>query len=463
MPFSYLVAATYLVPHVALAICRLLATAVLQGVWRLTGRYPRFTMRGVTKATLTAQLRKSGCLDASRRVAGVRWEVMEAGSVSSVHRLHLTYEDVDVGGQSAPSVALRPAPPPCTTGPTTIVVKVLGGDAKCRIINSLVKIYPVEVRDYRCLRNYGRIAALQPFVYGLEYAAWLGMGIILLEDLGHLRCRKSRDPAGATREEAFALARVAGAVHAASYGNVALLRQFEYRLPHFDHIFPLSVKTCKTVLIGIGLTRDRYPHIWQGLDDLCEPNFHELQLRRFRGIGLDPRDTISDVDMATRFVVNHGDLRLDNAFFVDLESDQQHRAGSTTTEARVVDWQVSFTRAPYYDLCWILDEVAQPTLDANPSFLIDFLTAYQGAFAAMVVGRECPFSLDGLLANVPWGLYTNLHYLAVAAPGMVTDVKTLPPSGFSFLRTMERLDHLLSRYVSVAFRRENGLADAHDW
>eukprot|EP00760_Papus_ankaliazontas_P008838 PhM_4_TR13935/c0_g2_i2/m.43659 len=289
--------ASQIMALLASAVVRATARNVCRALWYLTGCYPSYHPKGLTPAVLTRSIRALGAKYADVTVASIEWDLMECGGMGTVQRLHVTYTG-DTG------VDL----------PKSFVVKVMGDSFKNSMLGMTFNLLPNEVLCLTELRGVlGDLLPLAPYV---QSSNLLGMGLIVMEDLGYLRHKKSRD--GVTLDEAKRMLAVSATVHKRTWGEAKYARYYMGATYITDYTY---LQTLKGLLAGPfgALVNERLPNVKRAAYEV-----HKIanESRMFARGMPSASDAVTPDDFArnpnTKYLaLTHGDMRLDNAFFDD--------------------------------------------------------------------------------------------------------------------------------------------------
>ena len=112
----------------------------------------------------------------------------------------------------------------CNVGTCAVAIvgTCIGTGAACVVVISLLA-------SSRCRKEWASFTFLGPRVRDLivkHYTFerhWTGMALLVMEDLGHLRSQKSRNPNGASVADATLLIQTAGRVHSRTWNDRDIL------------------------------------------------------------------------------------------------------------------------------------------------------------------------------------------------------------------------------------------------
>jgi hypothetical protein len=241
---------------------------------------------------LSSRLREAGLLGEAV-VTALSWEAIGTGQVGDSVRFHLSYD--------------RPE-----AGPATIAGKFPAADQTSRVTATAFGLYAKEVGFYRELCAGLDIRVPQALVAEVDDGG--ADFILLFEDLGP--ARGGNQLAGCTIEDARAAIHQAAALHAPSYGNIALTGATWLKgSPEVTAQIMALYPNAQT------LFRERY-------DGLLEPELMQV----CQGLA-DAGGLWFGRDPDVRSLV-HGDFRLDNLLF-DIHGGAEAIA--------VLDWQTVAT------------------------------------------------------------------------------------------------------------------------
>ena len=260
-----------------------------------------------------------------------------------------------------------------------------------------------------------------PKVYSLHASAFFGMYVVVMEDLAHLRFEKSYqclggDPAfGAVESpeetarmlqhgrDVATLRRTAAHFHAISWCDESIAPSFQLpRDPRwFDAMFPNTLaKVVANPLLA------PFPRVVAVMKQLNDPSFYERILVWSRGFGTawptgeEAAGKKTIVECRPKpFVVQHGDLRFDNAFFKPIDGDGSHKETCT-----LIDWQFPLVMHPLVEVGFFLTEAHPATLpDAAAvrtllQVYVDGLATAPKKSAALAQARP---TTDALWADMP--------------------------------------------------------------
>ena len=311
-----------------------------QFVWRLLLDPAPFTIEFFSPSTLTTILTEAGVIrnefiDTKNRVVSYRYTQMTAGGIGQVMRLHVEY-------------AFRYKDDGL---PSTFVVKQLGVVMKDIVVGCLVDLVGSEYRGYKIVSEFA--GDLQPRCYYFARSSF-GSGVLLLEDLGHLKHKPSLD--GATIPEIQSILRVAAKLHSRTWcEGDKYADTFMIRNAFLDNIAPRSFETCMKGPWG-PLLRSR-PHLHRAMHALSTYECHSMVYLKTRGWGLN--EPYRGQYVKPFGAIGHNDLRLDNVFF------------TADGSAIAVDWQVCMYRHPLQDVCWTLIDLESTSLGFDPTLPSD--------------------------------------------------------------------------------------------
>lgn len=406
----------------------------LRVAWALSG-YPVWHRQGLQAHHLTDAFRDKGLLDHNNAVAALEWHAIEWGAIGRVYRVKPSYR--------YPAAGL----------PSTLIVKTLGETLPSMIMSRLFKLLELETRAVTDLRTHCR--DLQPDIHLVASHPRLGMGCIVMEDLGHLRNQRSHAPGGASVEDARLLLAACGKLHGLTWGKVAFASYYSDS-PIMTHRFG---KLAKAFLEGPfkPLIAAHLPHLKRALMDFSCRDFQDAFLVRTRGYGLS--DTQPRAPLPHRyFAIGHNDVRLDNAFFDDQRQ-----------ECRLIDWQTPLYQNPVNDVAWALKELplASLTHEIITALLSDYRAAVadamNGSTAESNRGDPTAWTEATLLQELPWGCYAAVTLLMFSQMLVSRIKEPIPldinaPLESTLLTNLRnysvRVDHLLGLCAPADFRAQ---------
>ncbi len=441
-------------PTVVTICVRLACFAMHKFIWsRLLAPAP-YTSVYFTPVTLTEILRRNGCLPEGVRVTSMRYSAMTCGAVGEVKRLHLDYSSSD-----GSSLGLLPK---------TMVVKELGKVAKDIVLSALLDIVSAEVRAYSVLSDVA--GDLQPKCF-YHATSSFGRGVLLLEDLGHLKHKSSLS--GATPDELKAMLRLAARLHSRTWGQAEkYFGQFHLQGELLDNMTPQNFK--KAVGGPWKVFLQETPFLLRAMRAVSTFECDNSILTKFRGRPL-------NAPVRGQFprpfgCLIHCDLRLDNCFFTD------------EGEVIPVDWQLVSYCHPLLDVCWPMLDLDSVHLGRDPSnpdntsefekkldeFLLEYLTTLQRELQTQPteeIRRTPAMTLSDAKKDVPYiVLFAAKYFLVVVAtvlkehpalPGEIgSDGKLKVNSDLTLTvaRYMRNVDWLLRNTVSEEFYSSLGAA-----
>lgn len=408
--------------------------ACLRVTWAFSG-YPAWHRQGLQAHHLTDAFRDKGLLDQNNAVATLEWHTIEWGAIGRVYRIKPSYRN------------------PANHLPSTLIVKTLGETLPSMIMSKLFKLLELETRAVTELRAHCR--DLQPDIHLVVSHPRLGMGCIVMEDLGHLRNQRSHAPDGASVADARLLLNACGKLHGLTWGKTAFASYYSDS-PIMTHRFG---ELAKAFLEGPfkPLITMHLPHLKRALEDFSGRDFQDAFLVRTRGYGLS--DTQPRASLPHRyFAIGHNDVRLDNAFFDDQRQ-----------ECRLIDWQTPLYQNPVNDVVWALKEL--PLASLTHATITALLSDYRAAVAEALngstdegnIGKGTAWTEDTLLQELPWGCYSSVTMLMFSQMLVSRIKEPIPldinaPLESTLLTNLRnysvRVDHLLGMYAPEGFRAQ---------
>ena len=318
-------------PIVANMMLRLFRFALFNFVWKRVLAPAAFSSEYFTPSTLTKIFQESGLLSRSSRVKSIRYEKMTCGGVGEVRRMYVEYDGDDVNKL-----------------PKSFVVKELGKVVKDIVLSSLVDLVGAEEKGYTILAKVA--GDLQPKCFYFKTSPF-GSGVMILEDLGHLRHKTSLE--GATVEDIRAVLCTAATLHSRTWGEGEKYGStFRLGGDLLDNLAPRHYQQCVNgPWMPILSSR---PDLLRGMRAVSTFESDDCVFLKLRGSHLN--EPASSGLYARPFgCIVHGDLRLDNCFF--------------TQDGKVlpVDWQVCMYRHPLLDVCWALMDLDIEHLGYDPA------------------------------------------------------------------------------------------------
>jgi thiamine kinase-like enzyme len=134
----------------------------------------------------------------------------------------------------------------------------------------------------------------------------------------------------------------------------------------------------------------------------CRKDYDYIDLAAVKSMGTRWEDAVPQASNLKYFVVSHGDLRLDNAFF----DDEHHKA-------RLIDWQICIVEHPAFEFTKLLlelnDKMGEVTVD-NIRHLMAFYLHELSVERHRLYPQQ-PFAaptVDEMMEMIPWGLVMSL-------------------------------------------------------
>lgn len=324
------------------------------------------TFEALTPEWLSDALAKGGKVG-TPKVRSVKYEPLRsgAGSLCLLARITLAYEG------DAPGA------------PRSLIAKLPSPDGKTRAAVGIFNFYQREVGFYRDL------AADQPVrTAGCFYGAFdhtNGDFVLLLEDLSLARLRDGDQVRGATAHEAELVVRAIAKQHIAWWNH-----------PRLDTLAWLPLTDDPINKVGGAL----YPFAWP---TFIERVGHELT-DEMKEIGLRLGDRLGDI--LARFgagprTVLHGDLRLDNVFFDDVDG--------RPADLAFIDWQFTARGPGVCDVAYFLSQSVD--VEVRRKHEMDLLRLYH---RLLVEGGVESYSFAEMLEHYAWAV---LYYFAVPVMG----------------------------------------------
>ena len=262
-------------------------------------------------------------------------------------------------------------------GPSSVIAKIPIGDPGGKALGLGLRLYEREAAFYSEMASQVKIPV--PTCYYNSANVETGEFCLLLEDLGSLATIDQR--VGATLEQATTVLEAIAPFHARWQANRG--DQFDW-LPRFND------ETIAGMIGGYELARD---HLHSEMPELINERLEATAAR----LATDKLALLDKVD-ALPVTIVHGDFRLDNMFFDELN-------------VVLFDWQVLTRVTPMYDVVYFLGTNVTPeilTLHHE-----DLLEAYGDALAGSGGPR---FSVDEMMsiAQTIWAPFVLLGSVLIA-------------------------------------------------
>ena len=288
------------------------------------------------------------------------------------------------------------------SSPPSLIWKAPSAHAPTRRLLNRLGAYRAETDFYRRAAAFGEIA---PKPFFAEFDADSGNFCLLLEDLSRMR-----RPDGFSREDAFAVARTLGRIHArfcseSGRAAAAWAPKFDSAAALFARLQTAAWRRMPPAIL------DAAPHLAE-IAQRIAPRTAEIKARLAR----------------PPFTLIHGDARADNLFFDD--------SGGGAPTVRAIDWQAVRLGRGGYDLAYFM----ATSLDAEIRRAIqdDMIRAYVDSLTA--AGCAC-HSADSLREDVRDSLMDMVGFLGIIAATLDFGAGR----GLELARTMmRRLDEALA-------------------
>jgi len=268
-----------------------------------------FTSSDLSADWLTDALRSTGTLKSAAVTSYTQKTIGEGvGLLGELVQVTPTYDSAEAGA------------------PKTFIAKFAAPAEANRDLANMFGFYENETKFYGGLA--AELPVYIPACYYMDMDGESGRFVLLIEDLSHMRL--GDQVAGCTAEEAGALMKAIGKVHAQTWNDnlppgTDFLRKVDG--DHFTLVIP-----------------DFFQQSWPGLEE----NFSKLIPDELSGLG--DQYPAASPSMLKRLAAGptclvHGDYRLDNMFF-----------GETPDDIAIIDWQISGLARGPYDLGYLLSQ-----------------------------------------------------------------------------------------------------------
>lgn len=366
---------------------------ILRPWWFVTGRYPRYTRRGMLAVdNLTTVLRRAGMITPATRVGAASAVPIAPGVTATVWRVTVHYEPT---ASTTPSAATRSPswpdiPDPHFTSssapPTTFVLKEYNMTLKAMLMGAAMGLPALEVRWLSLLSHptkgesstpaYARDDqralgdGLLPLTIDTALSPCRGIACLLLEDLGHLRSHPFRLNAPIPMTDIEAMFDAVGVLHGRSWNHrrVAAAFRSESRSVAFEDLFIAAFRGIEKLIERTSPSSPfqrllaSIPSLRRAQQRLAAPEGYGSYLTWCMGTRLHATPSERVTCFSRPFVLTHGDCRFDNAFLVDIPTHAAASAVPSSDDAprcraRLIDWQAAAVTHPGRDLVWLLQEV----------------------------------------------------------------------------------------------------------